>query len=319
MIIAIVDADPIVYRAGFAGEKHLKHVIYEDKGVVQQIIFTPTEKETAHAQYLDWEKRLGEECILEVDKIIEPEPLSHVLHTVKTMLRDTQYSIAEHFNCPTKDVHLIVLLSGPGNFRMELATIAPYKGNRKEQHKPHWYQQIRNYLTDEWDAEVIEGREADDECSILQGKYAKQGVTSVVCSIDKDLDMVPGCHYDYVRRAHYFISEDEGQAFFYKQCLSGDSTDNIPGAYKIGAVRAATIVDNYLLDNPGDYAGLWEEIVKTYEATIEKYGDKCPYTDAESAALETARLVWMQQYPGQLWTPPGQPDETFETKEDRYE
>lgn len=311
-MLVIVDGDPIVYRAGFAGEDTEYHVVYQSpEGEPEYHIFSRTEDKTALKNLREWEESIDPECILDVEKVIIPEELDHVLATVRAMLRDTLYAAAEQFHCEVGDLQLKVLLSGPGNFRERLATIKPYKGNRKEDSKPHWYQQIRNYLTDQWDAEVIEGREADDECSILQKKH---GIQCVVASIDKDLDQVPGHHYDYVRKTHYFTKPNEGEALFYKQVLSGDSTDNIPGAHKIGRARAAAIVDEYLLDNPVDYEGLWQRIVEVYEETLDKYGEACLYYDigAEAAALETARLVKMQDYEGQLWNPPGVEDEILE-------
>ena len=274
---------------------------------------------TAHKQYLEW---LDQEfhasdgpVILEEEKVVEPEPLDHVLSTVKAILRDTRYSVAEHFQLDADDVKMRVILSGPGNFRNDIATVREYKGNRKESHKPHWYQQIRNYLTEWWDAEVVEGREADDECSIVQ--HVAQHAT-IIATIDKDLDQVPGWHYDYVRKTFYRTEPDEGHLLFYRQVLSGDSTDNIPGAYKIGAARAASIVDECYLEHGMDHHRIWEAIVQAYTGTLDKHGEACPYFEkanregVESVCIEMARLVKMQEYIGQLWTPPGQPDETLE-------
>lgn len=322
-ILAIIDADPIVYRAGFAGEAHLKRVVWSpcDDDTIREEIFVPNDDGTAHKQYKDWLATFqeGEEpVILEEEKIVEPEPLEHVLSTVKHIINETLHSIAEHYGLDIFDISYRVLLSGPGNFRNDIATVAVYKGNRKEDHKPHWYQQIRNYLTDQWDAEVIEGREADDECAILQ--YAHDG-DSVICTIDKDLDQVPGNHYDYVRKTHYQVDEEEGECLFYRQVLSGDSTDNIPGCYKIGEVKAEKLVEAIYLEHGLDRGRIWQAIIDTYDNSITQYGEACPYFDmanergVEAVVIEMARLVKMQEYEGQLWTPPGQPDELLEDKE----
>lgn len=308
----IVDADPIVYRAGFAGEDVEYHVIYEPPdGPPEQHIFSRTEGKTALKNLREWEETVDKDGILECEKVLIPDELENVLHTVKLMIRDSLYATAEHFHKEVDDIEVEVLLSGPGNFREKIATVRPYKGNRKEDVKPYWYQQIRNYLTEWWDAEVISGREADDECSIRQKKY---GLQCVVASIDKDLDQCPGHHYDYVRKTFYFTKPSEGDALFYKQVLSGDSTDNICGAHRVGSARAASIVDGYLLEHPHDWEGLWNRIVEEYQATLDKYEDACPYygRDAEEVALEMARLVKMQEYEGQLWNPPGVEDELLD-------
>jgi len=165
---------------------------------------------------------------------------------------------------------------------------------------------------------VIEGREADDECAIAQYTHDSP---SIICTIDKDLDQVPGHHYDYVRKTFYTTSKDEGECLFYKQVLSGDSTDNIPGCYKVGAVRAAKIVDTIYLDYGLDHEKIWEAILATYAASLDKYKLDCPYAEkakeegVEAVCIEMARLVKMQEYVGQLWTPEGEPDDLLEDME----
>jgi hypothetical protein len=322
-LTVIVDGDPIVYRAGFASQRDDRHLILYVEDEMEEKWFSKRDGKTALAQQKEYLAKLNEDGynyeIVDEEVVVVPEPVENCLATVKGILKDTRYTVAEHFSLEPDQVILRVLLSGPGNFRLDLATIRPYKGNRKEDNKPHWYQQIRNYLTETWDAEVIEGREADDECSIVQ---RQSDSPTIIATIDKDLDMVPGRHYDYVRRTFYVTEPSEGMALFYKQVLSGDSTDNIAGCYKIGAGRAATIVDTYLSEHPADWEGLWELIVSTYDASIEKYGEACPYFDLyrksgpEAVALENARLVWMQEYIGQLWTPPGCPDEQLKGEYD---
>jgi hypothetical protein len=322
-IMVIVDADPIVYRAGFASQRNDEHVVLQVEDEVEDLWFSKKDGKTPKARRKEYFAKLEEEGmnfdIIDEEIVVVPEPLENCLATVKGILRDTRYAVAEHFKLEPEQVILRVLLSGPNNFRNDLATIKGYKANRKESHKPHWYQQIRNYLTETWDAEVIEGREADDECSIVQ---VQSDFPTIIATIDKDLDMVPGWHYDYVRRTFYSTDREEGLALFYKQVLSGDSTDNIAGCYKIGAGRAATIVDTYLSEHPNDWKGLWQVVVDTYEASVDKYGDAVPYVDlynesgAASVAIENARLVWMQEYVGQLWTPPGCPDEQLKGEYD---
>ena len=59
---------------------------------------------------------------------------------------------------------------------------------------------------------------------------------------------------------------------------------------------------------------LYDAVLAQYQASIERYGKKTKYDHlgAEAALLENARLLWMQKYPGQLWTPPGEEDELLE-------
>jgi 5'-3' exonuclease len=110
----------------------------------------------------------------------------------------------------------------------------------------------------------------------------------------------------------YNVTEQEANKFFWQQVLSGDSTDNIPGCYKVGVKKATSMVATMEKDFDMMPAKCWEYIVGAYEESKTKSG--CPYHDkpAEQVALETARLVYMQRRPRELWNPPGQEHETLE-------
>ena len=58
---------------------------------------------------------------------------------------------------------------------------------------------------------------------------------------------------------------------------------------------------------------MYEACRLLYADSIETFGAKTGYEHlgAKGALLENARLLWMLEYPGQLWTPPGKHDETF--------
>ena len=120
-------------------------------------------------------------------------------------------------------------LTGKDNFRY---TIYPeYKAHRPKE-KPVWLEAIRQYLIATFNAEVIDGMEADDALGLNQTE------DSVICSIDKDLLMIPGKHYNFVKDEFYDVTEFEGLKHFYKQCLMGDRSDNIKGIEKIGTKKA---------------------------------------------------------------------------------
>jgi len=97
---------------------------------------------------------------------------------------------------------------------------------------------------------------------------------------------------------------------FWRQCLSGDLTDNIPGLYKIGEGKAEKLIDKWLTEKRPRKAAdvdriMWPLVVMAYAENMERYPDKYPAgMTPEAAALETARLVKMREYEGELWTPP---------------
>jgi len=81
-----------------------------------------------------------------------------------------------------------VFLTGPTNFRYELATIAPYKGNRKDSVKPRHLSHARDYHIEEYGAVVSVDEEADDMIAkrateLRRGTGIKSG--------DKDSRQVP--------------------------------------------------------------------------------------------------------------------------------
>jgi DNA polymerase-1 len=126
-----------------------------------------------------------------------------------------------------------LFLTGKDNFRY---TIYPeYKAHRPKE-KPFWLEACRQYLIATFNAEVIDGQEADDAMGINQTE------DTVICSIDKDLLMIPGHHYNFVKDEKIYISNFTGIYNFYMQCLTGDRSDNIKGIEKIGPKKAEKIL-----------------------------------------------------------------------------
>jgi 5'-3' exonuclease len=137
-----------------------------------------------------------------------------------------------------EDNNFTIFLSGKQikNFR---TIINPeYKLNRKDIVKPQSVVEIEYYLQDIFNTKIIHGYEADDALGWNQTD------TSIICTIDKDLDMIPGMHYNFVHNKLYYISELQALQFFYKQMLIGDNIDNIKGVNGIGLIKADKIIKN---------------------------------------------------------------------------
>lgn len=283
----LVDGDPVVYRVGFAGQQTVVHAVVEGPDGVKPYRFEGKgDRNRFLAEHPEHE-------VLEEETEIEAEPLAFVLNTVKQVL-----GVLQQKGTPK------IYLTGTGNFREKLSTIVPYKVGRRRLTRPIHYQAIRDYLTDTWGARVINGREADDELGIEAAKLRKRGESYIIATIDKDLDQIPGEHYDYARHIGYRVSSADAEKWFWQQALSGDPTDSVPGCWKIGKMRAASLVDGWYLDKLPQ-KDIWAEVLHQYELSRFKPG--CPYADSKAAALETARLVYIQKEPGELWEPPGTP------------
>jgi len=79
-------------------------------------------------------------------------------------------------------------ITGRSNFRYKIANEQEYKGNRSGTRKPTHYESLRNYLTDKWGFELVEGEEADDAIGIAA--YQMRAGAFCIMSLDKDLDML---------------------------------------------------------------------------------------------------------------------------------
>jgi hypothetical protein len=311
----IIDADPIVYRSGFAAETTEYHLVVESPaGSISEMHFAPKPKSHAGDQMRKWLKAHPSWVVLSKDRDVHPESEEFAIEATRTQVQSIEKACRENYGVDAFD-EITIVLSGPGNYRERLATIFPYKGNRDPEHKPYWYQAIRNHLTHDWGAVVVHGREADDECSIiaanhrLDSRVRSDRLDYVVATIDKDLDQIPGEHYNYLKQVFYRQPADAARAFFWQQALSGDPTDGIPGCWRVGETKA---IDFMARVSGSSESSIWNGIVACYAASQEIAG--CPYVDRDPAAvaLENARLVYLQQEEGELWNPPGTPMGTLE-------
>jgi hypothetical protein len=182
-------------------------------------------------------------------------------------------------------------ISGQGNFRETAATIKPYKGNRDENAKPKYYKQIKEHLIDKYGAIVVHGREADDALGCDQ--WAAKDGSTIIVSIDKDLDMIPGHHYNWVKDRFYTRSLRNANLQIFAQMLNGDTTDNIPGIQGIGPITIRQVFKDLDYDMDKIRAYVQEQ----YKL---QYGDRW-----KQAYEEVGLLLWIERVEGKpcpfLW------------------
>lgn len=196
------------------------------------------------------------------------------------------------------------------NFRIDVATILPYKGNREGNTKPPKWAMLRKYLMEQYPdrVQLIYDMEADDAlsirqwdslifkigCSSVNGKPYEVVGSTIICTIDKDLDMVPGWHYCWSKgqspeKEPWFQDEIGGLRFFYKQLLTGDMTDNIRGLYGVG--KKSTLLTK--LDDMDTEQEMFLHVQGEYTKRFGSYADQF--------MLENGRLLWMLQDKEDVW------------------
>jgi len=297
MTTLLLDLDPAIYRCGFAAERTEYHLVLEDAdGNIIEKHFAPEPETTAGAAMQEWVAAHPDCVILDKERHVIPEPVDNAIRAFNFQI---QHIINEVSNRYDDFSGVTVYLTDGTNYRDSIATVRPYKGNRDKLHRPVHYAALRDYARTEWNAVFTDGIEADDAISIAA--RVDDGHRHVVATIDKDLDQIPGVHFDYLKKVWYTVSHEDAEKFFWAQVLSGDITDNIPGCTGIGVAKAAKIIDtNWHLPKKE----LWNLIVTLY-AKSQKL-PKCEYKNrpAKDIALEMARLVKLQEYPNQLWNSP---------------
>jgi len=182
----------------------------------------------------------------------------------------------------TKEV--VVFLSGKNNFRY--GVFPEYKANRINAKRPKWELEVKQYLAQQYPHEISDGCEADDLLGINQQE------DTIICTIDKDLDMIPGWHYNFVKKEKYFVTPEEAIRFFYYQCLIGDAADGIKGAPNIGPIKAKRILDSCETEEDGT------PIEQRYNRAVKQF-----YASQEHF-LMTAQCLWIWRKPNDIWKDP---------------
>ena len=95
-----------------------------------------------------------------------------------------------------------------------------------------------------WDTGCVQSDncEADDVVSIWGTEADVEGCSWVVAHVDKDIDMVPGWHYNFNKKTLYHTDADQGHYLLCKQLLTGDASDNIKGIRGIGPKTAEKLL-----------------------------------------------------------------------------
>jgi len=160
----------------------------------------------------------------------------------------------------------VMAIGGPDNFRNDLYW--NYKGSRKTKKstKPDYFEELKYWSVESDDCCIrTDNYEADDQVRIWALEAKAAGISSCVVTVDKDLDCIPGPHYNPRTKKIYQVTEEWAEYFYHLQLLMGDPVDSIPGVEGIGPKKAEGMLKG--LDNRKDY------LDKVCQVYYKKYGE----------------------------------------------
>lgn len=263
----LVDADVLVYQCSFGAQK--TRYRWNDKTFEDH----KSMKAEIERQELDFKSQEWESFVEYLDESV-----------VRVIADRRIKDIEERCKCS----NLKYFLTGKGNYREDVATIKPYKGNRQAD-KPVHYEYAKQLFLEKYGSELHEGQEADDAMGIAQAEAIRSGQgDTCIATIDKDLNIVPGWHFDWNKDLLYRVGRHDGLRYFHMQMLAGDSTDNIPGIKRVGMKTA----DKLFTDIKDDLGAQRKLIIEAYR---NQYNDEWA-----SVINEVAQLLWIRQEDGQL-------------------
>lgn len=265
----LIDADSIIYRAGFSCE-YRQTTLSKDGDVVQ----TKSKKEV---------KRLLTDNFTIIDEEDVLLPTSMAIAAAKNQLN----RIIEATNTEVAYVFL-----DPNTRSWRRRFYPDYKATRKSP-KPKYYGLIYDYIETNYCVIKRKYHEADDMVSVYATAVNKEDHEYIIAGIDKDLRQIPGRHYIYISGEYLDIDPWTADFNFYTQLLTGDVSDNIPGLNGIGPVKARAALE--VCDTEVDMWKVVHELYNTIDPSI---------SDKEIQLRATMLKLLTKQEEFKLWQSP---------------
>jgi hypothetical protein len=280
MRTALIDADIIVYRAAWAVQKtHYTHKetgeFFDGKAKAKKWLTEAFDMKVSK-EYV-WED--------EWDMVEEIEPWKNCQflldNFVAGIMKGTQADNKVLYLSPSSTFRHVLEV----DTRIYIPPELEYKGNRAD--SPHFKDQAREYLIKRYHAEVGKNIEADDMLGLNQNE------DTVIASIDKDLLMIAGKHYDILSEERTLVGKNQGDRWFFAQLIAGDRVDNMKGIPGYGVKTAKKLVDSLAWEN--DYSDLVEKIEDLYDEHYEVDSHDGTINSGRPAMLAMAQLVYILQ------------------------
>lgn len=136
----------------------------------------------------------------------------------------------------------LIVIQGNRNFRN--SHDPNYKKHRTSE-KPMHYSNLRKHLMLNYEPFIANNVETDDVCAIAANYCNNISCDYIIIHIDKDLNQIPGKHYNYNTGVLYTVTEDEALYNLCIQLIKGDVTDSkITGIKGYGLKKAEKVLTN---------------------------------------------------------------------------
>lgn len=212
-------------------------------------------------------------ALIDADSIVYVIAGFYEQHGFTRMKKELDLRIIEILELNKATHYLGVVGSSAPTFRHTLAITKPYKGQRPSDNQVMqvWKEPLKHHLIDNWQFVRAYEIEGDDVVAIAVAELRRHNdytrdviadtphnipgrvdikstqryhIDYTVCHIDHDLNQLPGRHYDFNRKNHTNISEQEALKNLIYQLIVGCTGDNVPGLPRKGKAYAEQFFNN---------------------------------------------------------------------------
>ena len=312
--VIVCDSDMIAYRVASACDN--RSILVSRGGKTKEFKTRTEFKKYCADKSLDYNTFTIE------DKIVA-EPIENCLSTIKRIINN----IKEQHNIN----HVVHILSGGGNHRLDLPLPTKYKSNRKDTIKPTHLQACKDYLIKYHNAYVISGYEADDIVqSLTEYIINNTKAYGIAFSIDKDYhtslkknrylnpitDKIVelGGGLGKLERTDKGVKGD-GLFWICYQLMMGDPSDGYNMKYFYNKKYGEVSFYNDMKDCTSEYELLTKVVLKIKELI----GDSVEYTAWNGNEMSLSWLELAELYFSCLYMRGYQDNTTFKSLLDKYE
>lgn len=196
-------------------------------------------------------------------------------------------------DCTYSEEYSIAIGDSKSNWRLDIHPeykLQKARTNTNDKRAPY-IQDLRMWAVEEYSAHYCQGYEADDAIRTWATRLGEGNY--IVCSVDKDLNLIPGHHFDPKtqdpEKRFWYMDPVKSAMFFWEQMLTGDSIDNIPGIRGIGPKKAEQILAGCETEQECK-----EAVVQQYDL---KYGE-----EGYDQLLFNGQLLHIWRWKGDNWT-----------------